>query len=350
MTNREQLTALTIELAERGYLPDRLLRHGIRRLCRRRLSADWDAARQLDDFIQRATSSPIALVPEKANQQHYELPVEFFQRILGTRLKYSCCYWEPQTRSLDAAEEAALRLTCEHAQLDNGQRILELGCGWGALTLWMAEQYPDGQITAVSNSHSQRAFIERVAAERGCGRNLQVITADMNDYQAEGRFDRVVSVEMFEHMRNHALLLERIAGWLTPTGKLLVHIFCHRERVYEFQDQGPADWMSRHFFTGGIMPSRGLLATYNRHMEVAETWQWGGIHYRKTADEWLKNMQRQRADVTRALQNTYGNDAGRWYQRWWMFFTACSELFGYAGGDEWFVMHYQLQPVQQKRS
>lgn len=346
MTLKEQLTAAAIELAERGYLPDTWVRQGIRGLCRRRLQTEEDPALRLEAFKALAKQSPIAPVPDKANEQHYELPAEFFAYVLGRQRKYSCCLWDDATQTLDAAEELALRITCEHAQIEDGQRVLELGCGWGSLTLWIAQRYPNTQIMAVSNSHSQREFICRTAAERGIAGRVQVVTADMNDFSTSDRFDRVVSVEMFEHMRNHAALLQRIAGWLTPAGKLLVHIFCHENRVYEFSDQGPADWMSRYFFTGGIMPSRQLLAEYNEYLRLVESWRWNGRHYRMTAESWLQNMGRRREDILCVLRGVYSAEqADRWFRRWRMFFMACSELFGYAAGEEWFVMHYLFEPT-----
>ncbi len=283
-----------------------------------------------------------------ANRQHYELPAEFFELILGRHRKYSCCLWDQHANSLDAAEATALRATCQNADVRDGMRILELGCGWGSLALWIAEHFSDTHVTAVSNSQSQRRYIQQQAVQRGLADQLTVVTADMNEFETDARFDRVVSVEMFEHMRNHALLLRRIAGWLVDNGKLFVHIFCHKNRTYEFLDTGPADWISRYFFTGGVMPGYDLLKRYRQDMQQVRTWQWNGLHYQQTADAWLANLNARQPQVRAIFRHVYGQaDAGHWLQRWRIFFMACSELFGYDLGREWFVAHalFAPQPV-----
>jgi cyclopropane-fatty-acyl-phospholipid synthase len=340
--------SLGIDAMERGLVPDVLVRRAIRKLCRQRLlgcdtgsAAVNDAACQ--SFVQSMSQGPIAPVPEKANEQHYELPPEFFQAVLGQHRKYSCCYWPSEVQNLTEAETASLEITCERAGLQNGQRILELGCGWGSLSLWMAEMYPDSMITAVSNSAPQRKFIQLEAHVRGLT-NLQIITADMNDYAVGDTFDRIVSVEMFEHMRNYTELLKRISGWLRPEGKLFVHHFCHRKFAYPFETQGDTNWMGRHFFTGGIMPNENLLRSFDSDLVVTEQWQWDGTHYEKTSNAWLANMDARRPEIHRILQDTYGRkSAARWFHRWRMFFLAVAELFGYANGQEWFVTHVLLQ-------
>lgn len=350
---------LGIEAVERGLVPDLLTRQAIRRLCadRQRESLHGRSAaleaRQAQ-FIESMRSGPIAPVPELANDQHYELPPEFFGQVLGPHRKYSCCYFPQASTTLEEAEVAALQMTCERAQLADGQNILELGCGWGSLSLWMAEKYPLSRITAVSNSGPQRRYIEAIASARKLT-NLQVITADMNDFcppvaegmgasQASGmKFDRIVSVEMFEHMRNYELLLQRIAGWLRPEGKLFVHIFCHRDMVYPYETEGASNWMGRYFFTGGIMPSADLLQHFRRDLQVRQQWHWNGRHYQRTSEAWLANLDRNTHAILPILESAYGqNAAKRWLHRWRMFFLAVAELFGYAVGDEWFVSHYLL--------
>ena len=334
--------------AERGRLPDALLRIGIRRLVGQRLREEsagdceeWQERRQR--FLDEAADGPIAPVPEKANEQHYEVPAEFFQQALGKRLKYSCCHWPDGVDSLDAAEESALEVTIRRAEIQDGMRVLDLGCGWGSVSLWIAEHFPNCRITGVSNSASQRAFILNRAEERGLT-NLDIVTADMNDFHIDDRFDRVVSVEMFEHMRNHAELMRRVSSWLKPDGKLFVHVFCHRQFTYPFLAEGKADWMAEHFFTGGIMPGDDLLAHYQDDLKLSRQWRWNGRHYQKTAEAWLQNLDAAAGDIREKFSSTYGEkDADLWVNRWRLFFLACAELFGYRDGNEWWVSHYLFE-------
>lgn len=326
-----------LELAERGRLPLPLLRFGIRRLLASRL-AKLEAGYNASEFERRLDESPVALVPDLANSQHYELPAEFFGLVLGRHRKYSSAFWPTGVSSLDAAEEAALELTCQRACLADGQRILELGCGWGSLSLFMARRYPRATILAVSNSAPQRQFITRQALP-----NLEVVTADMNSFSTTERFDRVVSVEMLEHMRNWRQLLARINGWLGPQGRLFVHIFCHRRFAYPFETEGEDNWMGRHFFSGGIMPSYDLLPRLAGGLSIEEHWWLEGRHYEKTAAAWRQLLESRRAEVLAVLRSHYGNDAPRWFERWRLFFLACEELFGYRRGNEWGVGHYRLR-------
>jgi cyclopropane-fatty-acyl-phospholipid synthase len=337
-----------IDLCERGLVPDALTRFGIRRLNRQRLldeGAD-DLARADDRFrrlIRQLRDSPIAIETAAANEQHYEVPTRFFQLCLGKRLKYSSCYYPTGDESLDQAEEAMLALYGERAELKDGQDILELGCGWGSLTLWMAERYPNARITAVSNSATQREHIEARCRERGW-RNVSIITCDVNrlDLPVAG-FDRCVSVEMFEHMRNYRLLLANIGRWLRDDGKLFVHIFCHRHLMYPFETEGEDNWMGRYFFTGGLMPSADTLLHFNDDLRVEDRWLLPGTHYEKTANHWLANHDRHRDEVLQVLAGAYGaKDAFRWHQRWRMFWMACAELFGHDDGTQWPVAHYRF--------
>ena len=337
-----------IDLAEHGRIPDVLLRAGIRRLCAQRLRDEhagdvtraWERSRSL---LQQLRESPIAIETDAANVQHYELPPRFFELCLGQRLKYSACWWDNSTPDLDAAEMRMLAIYCERAELADGQAILELGCGWGSLSLWMAECYPNARITAVSNSALQRGHIETQCHRRGI-RNLRVITQDVNRLVLEaGQFDRTVSIEMFEHMRNYETLLARVASWLKPNGKLFVHIFCHRELMYPFETEGDDNWMGRYFFTGGLMPAADTLLHFQRDLTIEQQWRLSGTHYKKTANAWLVNQDSHSDEILRVLTATYGEAAAKlWQQRWRMFWMACAELFGYRGGNEWMVGHYRF--------
>lgn len=347
------LLSLGITLAERGLAPDWAVRRSIRQLCRERLldsvnRDDTTREQAVQAFVAEMRSGAIAPVPHAANEQHYELPPEFFAAVLGHRAKYSCGYWTTAQTTLDESEDAALAITCEHADLSDGQQILELGCGWGSLSLWMAARYPHSRITAVSNSHPQRWWIQARAMEAGLN-NLQVLTADMNHFTTTDRFDRVVSVEMFEHMRNYEQLLERIASWLHADGKLFVHHFCHRRLAYPYETNGEANWMGRYFFTGGLMPSEDLLGRFPRHLTVTNRWRWSGTHYQRTAEAWLARLDARRKEVLPILESTYGpREAHRWFHRWRLFFLAVAELFGLNAGEEWYVTHQLLQPQRNR--
>jgi cyclopropane-fatty-acyl-phospholipid synthase len=344
-----RLDALAIRLAESGRIPDALVRTGIRRIvadrARQARMADLETrGAQKQAFLEGLRSGPIALAPERANAQHYELPPAFFEAVLGPRLKYSCALFEPGAESLAEAEDRMLAATCARAGLADGMQVLDLGCGWGSLSLWIAEHYPHSRVVGVSHSKPQREFILRRAAARGLS-NVAVETADVNDFDPGRRFDRVVSVEMFEHVRNHAALLGRIADWLTPEGRLFVHHFCHREAAYPYETDGSRDWMGRTFFTGGIMPSEDLLLHHQRDLEVEAQWRVAGGHYQQTSNAWLERLDRRDTRVTPALAEAYGPDAvDLWRQRWRMFFMACAELFGWNHGEEWFVTHVRMAP------
>jgi len=285
----------------------------------------------------------VAVHTAAANAQHYELPPQFFRLCLGRRLKYSCAYYPRGDETLDEAEEAMLALYGERAELADGQEILELGCGWGSLTLWMAERYPHARICAVSNSQPQREYIEAQCLSRGLS-NVSVQTCDVNRLAPPAaRFDRCVSIEMFEHLRNYETLLARIGAWLRPQGKLFVHVFAHRNLAYPFQTQGADNWMGRHFFTGGLMPAADTFLWFQRDLTLDTRWLLDGTHYQRTADHWLANQDARRHEVHQVLTGAYGNArAALMAQRWRMFFMACAETFGYAHGREWLIGHYRF--------
>jgi cyclopropane-fatty-acyl-phospholipid synthase len=338
-----------LSLAESGLLPDWCIRAGIRHLLakRVRMIATEDSSDDQRELIESMNRDEIAVETQAANQQHYEVPAEFYQMVLGKQLKYSCGYYENDASSLDDAEQAMLRLTCQRADLQNGQDILELGCGWGSLTLWMAKHFPDSQVTAISNSGTQREYIESALRDRKLT-NVRVLTRDVNTFQPDRSFDRVVSVEMFEHLRNYRELFRRIAGWLKPEGSLFVHIFCHRSSTYLFESEGRDNWMGRYFFTGGTMPSANLFATVQNDFEIEQSWPVSGLHYWRTCEDWLKKLDEQKDEILELFGKRASPKAARlMLQRWRIFMMACAELFRYGGGEEWFVSHYRFRLCQQ---
>lgn len=337
-----------IELAERRLVPDALIRMGIRRLLHEQL----DRARQRGDTLEDAQvrlcdtlrKSPVAVHTEAANEQHYEVSAAFFEHMLGPRLKYSSGYWPSGTLCLEDAEDAMLRLTTERAEVGDGMKLLDLGCGWGSLTLWLAERFPACSIMAVSNSNSQREYIEAQARQRGY-HNIRVITADMREFQLDEQFDRILSIEMFEHLRNYEEMFRRCASWLHPRGRVFLHVFAHRSFAYLYETGADEDWMARNFFTGGLMPSHDLFSHFDRDLRVEAQWRINGKHYSRTLEAWLRRLDTQ-ADAARdALARVYGEaEAARWLQKWRMFVMACSELFGYEDGNTWGVSHYRFTP------
>ena len=333
--------SLGINLAEKGYIPDLFVRIAMRRLLRKRLAQEKKRRTSAgkSELIDEMRKAPLAINSEDANEQHYEVPTSFFELMLGPRMKYSCALFDEE-ESLEEAEESMLSLCCTRAEVEDGQAILELGCGWGSLSLYLAEHYPRSQVCAVSNSETQRAYIEDQASLRNL-ENLSVITSDMNDFRTTDQFDRIVSIEMFEHMRNYQLLFQRISGWLKQDGKLFFHIFCHKEMPYFFENESKDDWMAKNFFTGGIMPSFDLPARFNDHLEEEKTWEVNGMHYAKTCRQWLKNIDQMRSQALKVMGHSENPDSEVvLFNRWRMFVMACEELFACNEGKEWHVGHY----------
>lgn len=348
-----RLTTALIEACERGWIPDAIVRAGMRSLMRQRLADEsagdpTRAMQRLAALIEELSNSPIARETKAANEQHYEVPAEFFHLHLGPALKYSCAWYASGGETLAQAEEAMFSIYAQRAGLADGQRILDLGCGWGSMSLWMAQRYPGAQVIGLSNSHGQRDFIEARARERGI-RNLRILTADVvqADFpmqDVEAGFDRVVSIEMFEHMKNYPSLFAKVASWMKPGAQALVHVFAHRHLAYHFEVKDKSDWMTRYFFTGGIMPSADLFLHFQDHLRVVERWWVSGQHYEKTANHWLAGMDAAQREIMPVLERAYGPaDARRWFQRWRMFYMAVAELFGYDQGRQWGVVHYLFE-------
>jgi len=332
-------------LLEKNKIPDILIRKGIRSLLKQRLNQEnkGNTETQQTHFmklVEELKNSPIAVNTADANEQHYEVPTKFYQYCLGKHLKYSSGYWKDGVTDIDTSEKDMLELTCQRAELLDGQNVLELGCGWGSLSLFMASRFPKSTFTVLSNSRTQKLYIDEQAINRGI-KNLTVVTADINVFNIDAIFDRIVSVEMFEHMRNYQKLMQKASGFLKADGKLFVHIFTHKEYAYKFEVIDESDWMSKYFFTGGIMPSDHLLLYFNEHMSIEQHWHVNGIHYSKTSEAWLRNMDKHKKEIMPMFETTYGKEqALKWWVYWRIFYMSCAELWRYNDGNEWMVSHY----------
>lgn len=346
------MSTLVERCLERGLLPDSVVRVGIRRLLRHRLrkeqANDPEASSQrLAAWIEECDKSSIAVATDAANEQHYEVPAAFFQLALGKHYKYSCGLWRSPSETLDHAEAAMLEQTCQRAGIVDGMRVLDLGCGWGSLSLWIAEHFPNCKVVGVSNSSSQRDFILATAQSRNLS-NVEIITTDVNELVASSEwqqeFDRIASIEMMEHTRNWRRLLESASRWLTPEGRMFIHVFTHRAVGYEFTAQSDQDWMAKHFFTGGQMPADAQMLHYQDHMQLESHWRVSGRHYQRTAEAWLRNLDANRDKAISIFRRPYGDRAARMVNLWRVFFLSCAELWGYDNGREWLVSHYLLRP------
>lgn len=334
-------------LLSKSMVPDSMIRVGIRRLLRMRLEEISEGGVQagserFEALVEELKASPIAIETDAANEQHYEIPAIFYEKCLGKYLKYSSGYWLEETESLSEAEAIMLEKTLQRADIKDGMRVLDLGCGWGSFSLYAAATMPNCEFVGLSNSNSQREFIMNRAKERGI-ENLTILTSDINEFETDLRFDRVVSVEMFEHMRNYQKLLAKVSSWMNDGGKLFVHIFTHREHAYKFEVRDETDWMSKYFFTGGIMPSDHLLLYFADDFKIEKHWRVSGEHYSKTSEAWLENMDAARSELMPVFEEVYGNEASLWWARWRIFYMACAELWGYENGNEWFVSHYRFE-------
>ena len=339
---------MIFNLLEKDIVPDFLIRMGIRNLLKQRLTEENKGSQEakqlhLNAYIEKLKASPIAINTIDANEQHYEVPTEFYKYVLGKRMKYSGGYWPSGADTLDASEEAMLKLSCDRAQLKDGQNVLDLGCGWGSVSLYVAEKFPNCKITGVSNSKTQKEYIDSVAKEKGF-KNLTIITQDMNDFQINEKFDRIISVEMLEHMKNYQKLFAKLSGFLKAEGLFFIHIFTHKEFAYPFEVKDETDWMAKYFFTGGMMPSHNLFLYFQDHLTIRNHWVVNGVHYGKTSEAWLENMDKNKTQILPILEKAYGTEnVTKWWSYWRIFFLSCAELFAYRNGEEWLVSHYLFQ-------
>ncbi|KAJ4830155.1 hypothetical protein Tsubulata_042905 [Turnera subulata] len=330
---------------ERNLLPDAVVRRLTRLLLASRLRSGCKPSSELQlldllQFVHSLKEMPIAIQTETAKAQHYELPTSFFKLVLGKNMKYSCCYFPNESSSLEDAEKAMLELYCERAKLKDGHTVLDVGCGWGSLSLFIAQKYANCKITGICNSTTQKAYIEEQCRDLQL-HNLEIIVADISTFEMEASYDRIFSIEMFEHMKNYGQLLNKISKWMKQDTLLFVHYFCHKAFAYHFEDINEDDWITRYFFTGGTMPSANLLLYFQDDVSIVNHWLVNGKHYSKTSEEWLKRMDKNLASIKPIMESTYGKDQSlKWTVYWRTFFIAVAELFGYNNGDEWMVAHF----------
>jgi len=337
---------LAYKLVEKNWVPDKVLRYFIRKLCKQRLRDETLKYHNIGEklkWVEELKNSPIAIETDKANEQHYEVPARFYQLTLGKNLKYSSSLFADKSTSLDEAESKMLELYCERAEVKDGMDILDMGCGWGSLSLHLAKKFPNASITGISNSASQREFILKKTTELGLN-NVNIITANINDFEINSQFDRVMSVEMLEHVRNYQILFKRVNKWLRSDGKVFIHIFCHKEVAYPFEVHDDSDWMSKYFFTGGQMPALNLFYHFQDHLKIVQKWKVSGLNYSLTSERWLDNIDKNKEEILEIFKDVYGaKEAMKWFVYWRVFFMSCAELFGYKNGEEWLVGHYLME-------
>jgi len=289
----------------------------------------------------------IAEATEEAKEQHYEVPTDFFLLSLGPWLKYSSCYWPKGCSTLRGAEEAMLEKICERAQIQDGMEILDLGCGWGSCGLYLLKKYPNVKVTFFSNSTTQQAYIREQAKKGNNLDRIKSIAGDVNVTELNAEFDRIVTNEMFEHMKNYEKLFEKVSKWLKPeTGLLFIHVFCHRFFPYQFKvkDSNNADWMGRNYFTGGSMPSFDTFLYFQKHLAIQNTWMINGVHYSKTLEAWLDLLKEKESIISEIFAKEYGADKVTEHLNGWkLFYIMSSEAFKYNEGNDWCVAHYTFK-------
>ena len=333
------MTRFLLLLAESGFIPDALIKIAARYISNKRISKssiDYDKP----EIISALSKGVVAEKTSDANKQHYEVPPEYFYHVLGTNLKYSCSLFD-NVNLLDEAETSMLELYIERANIKDGHKILDLGCGWGSFSLYIAKKYPNTNITSVSNSSDQITYIKNEAQKRGLP-NIKAYRMDVNSLELNTQFDRIISIEMFEHLRNYKLILSSLNNLLKPDGRLFIHIFCHKKLTYFYEMKNNFDWMTKYFFQGGIMPSKDIFEYFDDELEIINQWDINGNHYSKTCKAWLNNHYINRKKILDVFQKHYDKPK-IWFNRWRIFFLSCEAFFALNNGKEYFVSHYLLK-------